>query len=470
MFLLDGAEASRLALVDADGREWTYNALRQSVCLVASLLELPRRSLVFCYCGMDAVTVIAYLAAVTAGHAVALLDHSLPADRRRDLTERYQPELILQGVQASTDSGAGYERLAASEPGFLADRSAHIDPRPIHPELSVLLSTSGTTGSPKFVRLSRRNVESNAASICRTLGIGPSERAIASLPFHYSYGLSVLNSHLLAGAGLVLTSASVIEPTFWARFDDNRCTSFAGVPYTYEMLARIGFERKPLPSLITMTQAGGKLQVPLLQRFHAHMASRGGRFFVMYGQTEATARIACLPSDLLEQKLGSAGRAIPGGTLSIEQDGTICPTGVTGEIVYRGPNVMMGYAMSRDDLGRPDELGGVLRTGDIGHLDRDGFLFVTGRSKRIAKVFGLRVNLDEIESLLRSRGPVAAVPGDDRVRIYCECGNSEDLPAWARELGRAVRINHAAFDVRRVDALPLTPSGKIDYPALQRWG
>jgi acyl-CoA synthetase (AMP-forming)/AMP-acid ligase II len=197
------------------------------------------------------------------------------------------------------------------------------------------------------------------------------------------------------------------------------------------------------------------------------MASRGGRFFVMYGQTEATARIACLPSHFLEKKLGSAGQAISGGTLSIEQDGAVCPPGVTGEIVYRGPNVMMGYATSRDDLARPDDLGGVLRTGDVGYLDGDEFLFVTGRSKRIAKVFGLRINLDEIEGLLRSRGPVAAVAGEDRVRIYCECVSGEDLAAWARELGRALRIHHAAFDVRRVDALPLTPSGKIDYPALQ---
>ena len=136
------------------------------------------------------------------------------------------------------------------------------------------------------------------------------------------------------------------------------------------------------------------------------MAARGGRFFVMYGQTEATARIAYVPPDRLSEKLGSAGIAIPGGRLSIEPAGAGTMDGpVTGEVVYEGPNVMLGYATGSGDLALGDELGGVLRTGDIGYLDEDGFLFLVGRSKRIAKVFGLRINLDEVEAAMREHGP-----------------------------------------------------------------
>jgi acyl-CoA synthetase (AMP-forming)/AMP-acid ligase II len=240
-----------------------------------------------------------------------------------------------------------------------------------------------------------------------------------------------------------------------------------GVPYTYQMLARVGFERMDLPALRTLTQAGGKLGVESISRFHAHMASRGGRFFVMYGQTEAAPRIACLPWDRLEEKLGSAGIALPGGRLCVDPgDGSEAGPGVAGEILYFGPNVMMGYATSRGELSRGDDLKGVLATGDLGHLDAEGFLFITGRSKRIGKVFGLRVNLDEVEASLRVHGPTAVVAGDDRLVIHCEWGDLASFAAVARQLATEMRVNHSAFAFRRVDSLPLTASGKVDYPLL----
>jgi acyl-CoA synthetase (AMP-forming)/AMP-acid ligase II len=316
------------------------------------------------------------------------------------------------------------------------------------------------------VRLTWRNVESNARAIIEALGIGPDERAIASLPFHYSYGLSVLNSHLVAGGSVLVTDASVIEPRFWALFDEWRCTSFAGVPYTYEILLRTGFEKRALPSLRTMTQAGGRLHPDHVERFHRWMIARGGRLFVMYGQTEATARIACLPPELLPFKRGAAGRAIPGGELAIESETGSTVSG-TGEVVYRGPNVMMGYATERADLARGDELGGVLRTGDLGYLDEDGILFITGRAKRIAKVFGLRVNLDELEGMLRARGPVAAVGAENSIHLHCEFGCEAEFSALAREMAAKLRVNHSAFRFVRVSALPLTANGKVDYPKLQ---
>jgi acyl-CoA synthetase (AMP-forming)/AMP-acid ligase II len=311
-------------------------------------------------------------------------------------------------------------------------------------------------------------VSSNAASISTTLAIAPTDRAVSSLPLHYSYGLSVLNSHLTSGACIVLTDRGPLDRAFWDIVRDLRCTSFAGVPYSYQLLERIGFDRFDLPSLKTMTQAGGKLDEGRVARFHRLMAARGGRFFVMYGQTEATARIAVLPSGSLPQKLGSAGRVIPGGRLEIEVDGVLAEgPGVMGEIVYSGPNVMMGYATGRADLSRGDELGGRLHTGDLGYLDADGCLYISGRTKRISKVSGYRVDLDEVEARLASHGPTAVVGTDEVIVAFCEYGDEESLQKLRLELAHMLSLHYQVILFRRVDALPRTPNGKLDYAALE---
>jgi long-chain acyl-CoA synthetase len=320
----------------------------------------------------------------------------------------------------------------------------------------VLLSTSGTTGSPRLVRLARRNLEANAASIAEYLEIDAGERAIASLPIHYSYGLSVLNSHLAAGASIVLTRESVIRPGFWEQAAAQGATSFAGVPYTYAMLERTGLLRTRAPkTLRTLTQAGGRLAPEAIVALHELMAERGGRLFVMYGQTEATARIAYVPPDALPDKAGTIGLPIPRGELRVDD----------GELVYRGPNVMLGYAEDRADLARGDDLGGELRTGDLGHRDDDGFFVVTGRSARIAKVFGLRVNLDEVEAAARRFGAVAAVDAGDAVRLFVE-GDAVDPREVRTHLADLMHVNSRAFDVHGIERLPTRGSGKIDYAAL----
>jgi acyl-CoA synthetase (AMP-forming)/AMP-acid ligase II len=190
---------------------------------------------------------------------------------------------------------------------------------------------------------------------------------------------------------------------------------------------------------------------------------------VMYGQTEAAPRMATLPSERLTEKLGSAGPAIPGGSFSIRLDDGAETTepGATGEVVYRGPNVMMGYAEAEAELAAGDEVGGVLATGDLGHLDGDGFLFITGRLKRIGKVFGVRVSLDDVEQMLRGHGAVAVVPGGDKIVVWLEGAEDQARKNVAKELSERLRQHVSGFDVRAIDALPLLPSGKIDYRALE---
>ena len=261
----------------------------------------------------------------------------------------------------------------------------------------------------------------------------------------------MLNSHLLRGATVLLEREGLLRAGFWRAVDTHRATSLAAVPYQYEMLRRLRFDPAQHPSLTTLTQAGGRLHPDLVADFARRM---NGGLYVMYGQTEATARMTVLPPDRLADKVGSAGLPVPGGSLAV--DG--------GEVVYTGPNVMMGYAESAADLARGDELGGVLRTGDLGHLDDEGFLFLTGRAKRIGKVFGVRVNLDDVERSLAAHGPVAAVAGDDRLRVFLEGGDPRTVRS---ELAARLGTHVSGLDVRAVDRLPLLPTGKIDYRTLE---
>ncbi|HEX6851058.1 MAG TPA: AMP-binding protein [Candidatus Polarisedimenticolaceae bacterium] len=454
-------EAARPALVDgASGASVTYGELLRSADdLAAAFPGGGRKSLGFVLGRNRPATVAAYLAALRGGAAAYLANASLAEPLQHQLIETYRPDWIAATVPFAAPPGY---RLAPSwldsREGALWVRTAPSDDAPPHDALAIMLSTSGTTGSPKLVRLSAANLQANAASIASYLEIGADERPLASLALHYSYGLSVLNSHLLAGATVVLTDASVVDRAFWTLLAEQRATSIAGVPFTYATLHRLRFDPGTHRSLRTMTQAGGRLE-PALQDHFARAATRGGaRFFVMYGQTEATARISFVPPDALPRKLGSIGRAIPGGALSIDGD--------DGEIVYRGPNVMLGYATARADLSRGDELGGTLRTGDLGRRDDEGYYFITGRLRRFVKLFGHRVNLDELEvAMAAAMGEAVACHGvDDRIVVLLE--SPERRPEAERLLTSRFALNPTAVRVVDGRRIPRTPTGKVDYPAI----
>jgi acyl-CoA synthetase (AMP-forming)/AMP-acid ligase II len=429
------------------------------------------KALLFLLCRNDVFTTSTYAAALDSGHAVAMLDGSRPIEATAELVAAYRPVWFCGAAgtgNALASLGIAVERVVQLERGELV--ALGYEAPSVHRELAVLLSTSGTTGSRKFVRLSQRNIESNATAIAQYLELGARDRPISSLPLHYTFGLSVLNSHWTAGAAVVLTAESVIQRTFWDVFRDYACTTLAGVPYTYMMLERVGFRDMDLPSLTTMQQAGGALDRRLAGIYSEHMARQGGRLFVMYGQTEATARMAYVPPDRLAEKLGSAGIPVPGGRIWIEGGERQSPDGpLVGEVVYEGPNVMMGYAVGPEDLARGDELGGALRTGDIGYQDDDGYLYLVGRSKRIAKVFGLRVNLDEVEAMLREHGPVAVVGREDAIWAFCAFGNDESVAAVGDALARRLRVHRTAVHARHVEDIPATEAGKVDYQLVQRW-
>jgi long-chain acyl-CoA synthetase len=443
------------AVRDDAGRSLTYAQLAQRCDSLNEKFGAGKK-LVFILCGNNIDSVVGYLAALRGGHTVMMLDQAIHGPSLSQLIGVYDPSFLWR-----PDASGGHYCLQRLH----SERHASL-----HPELALLLSTSGTTGSPRQVRLSLKNLYANAASIAEYLHIGDDDRPITTLPLHYSYGLSVLNSHLGRGAMLLLSSNALTQREFWQFFREQGATSFGGVPYTYEILARLRFAGMTLPSLRTLTQAGGRLSVELVKEFSDLAAARGIRFYVMYGQTEATARIAYMPPDKIAQRPGSVGIAIPRGRVWIEnanQEKLTDPY-VSGELVYAGDNVMMGYAECKDDLALPDVMQGVLRTGDLAYFDEEAYLYISGRLKRFLKMFGNRVNLDEIERYVTtSLGYEVACGGEDNHLLVAGKGaDNSALCEIKQHIIARYRFHHSAVTLVSVPAFPVSASGKIQYRQL----
>ena len=437
-----GGGHDEVALVGERG-SIAYGELRDRVAQRSALLGADRR-LVLLAARRDEETIVSLLAALAGGHPVIMIDGESDAGAaetlRAGILAEYDPDTIV----SSPDGEALIEHRR--------DSSAH----ELHPELALLLSTSGSTGSPKLVRISHANLVSNARSIVEYLGLAPGDRGATTLPLHYSYGLSIITSHLAAGASVLLTELSVVEPAFWSDVEAAGVTSLAGVPHSFDLIEASGARPLELPTLRCITQAGGRLGPERVRQWARDSAAHGVDFVVMYGATEATARMAYLPPALAEQRPEAIGIAIPGGALRIDApDDEGC-----GELVYTGPNVMMGYASTPADLARGPELD-ALRTGDLARRAADGLVEIVGRSSRFVKIFGLRVDLDRVEALLAERGIAAhAVESGDGVLVGSpDLDELECVPAL---LASATGLPTRCFRVAMVEGLAITSSGKPD--------
>jgi acyl-CoA synthetase (AMP-forming)/AMP-acid ligase II len=437
------SHGARPALVTAQGAV-SYADLDARVRDFAHDVLGPQRRLVLIESANRVETVVAHLAALQHGHAVMLVPD---ADRAVDLMTAYDPDVVVRRA-SGVGGGAGATDGAVE---VRREGSAH----DLHPDLAMAMSTSGSTGSPKLVRLSHANLRSNAASIATYLRLRPQDRAATSLPMHYCYGLSVLHSHLMAGASLLLTENSVVDPCFWDAFDAEQATSLAGVPYTFDLLDRSGFAERRHPSLRYLTQAGGRMAPETVRRYAERGLREGWELVVMYGATEATARMAYLPAHLATRRPEAIGMPIPGGALRIDPD--------TSELVYSGPNVMLGYAETAADLA----LGRTvteLRTGDLARV-RDGLFEVTGRTGRHAKIFGLRIDLDRVEQAATTHGtPVWCVADDDRIHAFTTRPRAG--ATVAERVLAATGLPRHAVSSRVLAELPFTASGKPDRQAL----
>jgi acyl-CoA synthetase (AMP-forming)/AMP-acid ligase II len=470
-----GLASPSARLIDGvTGAQWSGERLRAAVdAVAAALASLPPGPIV-CLTANDVASVLRYLGVRAADRPAMLVDATIPAAELADLVHRFEPSAVL-GLTAGQTRAAGATRVGVRPdpppPGYGSADAAKAGPmwtrdrapaHAPHPDLRLLLATSGSTGRPRLVRQSERSVQASAAAIGAALHIDENEVAITALPLYYTLGLSVLHSHLRAGATVVVESRGVLDRGFWDSVDRYGVTSITGVPHTYELLIRQPWRPTDNPSVRRLCASGARIRDAVALHFHTEMQTHGGAFFVMYGQTEAGSRICVLPPEHLPAKLGSVGPPIPGTRLSIEAPG---PDGV-GEVVCHSDTVMMGYAETAADLARGDDLAGVWPTGDHGRLDGDGYLWLSGRASRIGKAYGVRVSLDAVEHVSSAIAPTAAVAGDDRVLLWCEGIGEERLAEVAALVADRLRIHRTAVIVSAVPELPRRANGKVNYDAL----
>ncbi len=471
MKILNGKDDDT-AIITEDGGHISYGELNMRCRTFPK--SMSHRSLLIIICSNTVECISGYIGSLMGEHVPLLLGADTDFAMLSGFLEAYRPGYVWVGkeelVKGLTDKrhflkvfGMGnYVLLKTDYKKIILDQ-----------ELALLLTTSGTTGNLKTVRLSKKNLLSNTQSICEYLEIKESHRAITTLPMNYTYGLSVINTHFYRGASILLTDRSVIDRKFWDSFRKHQVTSVAGVPYTYELFCRMGFRKMNLPSLRFMTQAGGALKEKEWSYLSRYSKENGCRFFVMYGQTEATARMSYLPPEKVKSKTGSIGNAIPGGKLYVinENGQEINRPYEEGQIVYEGPNVMMGYAVSVNELAQGDEQHGKLYTGDIGYYDEEGDFYVTGRMNRFTKIYGKRINLDDVErALCKKMGCQAVCIGRDDDIVLIHDGGVDEEREGIKELCDRYAIGRKNIVSIRTEEIPYTASGKIDYKtAVKKW-
>lgn len=452
-FISRNVSNEKIALFDANKNAITYGQLLDLTILLKNH-----------YFGGIAMLKIAnevhllalYVAFIEAKIPVMLIDSKVEDSFFDLLIKEYQPSIVV----AESFEDSNYQISTFSEFIFTSGSKQ----TQVNQILGLMLTTSGSTGNPKFVRISHDALRSNSRDIAQGLDIDSSHVAITCLPTSYTYGLSIVNSHIFAGASILVTEETIVTKEFWEMIDQFGVTSFAGVPTTYKLLRQMRWSPGKYKSLRYATQAGGRLQDDDRKYFLDLLEAEGIEFIIMYGQTEATARITICPSDFLKNNISTAGFPIPNGEIEIiEKD----ENGV-GSVVYKGPNVMLGYAESAEDLMSGDNNKGVLETGDMGYL-QDGALFLTGRIKRIVKIFGIRVSLDDVDAWISQFATGVAIQGNDTIEIFIEESSAKSTPTSMKsELAKKLKVHPSGLNIHEIDSLPLLISGKVDLRALER--
>lgn len=359
------------AIVTDLGYLYSYNELENQSERFASYID--NRSVVAFLTSNSIECIVGYMGCLNNKIVPILLSESIHYEQLKIILDDYKPSYIWIPEKCK-DNFINYQQIYRMNNYVLFKlNNLRVE---LNDKLALLLSTSGSTGSSKLVRISYENIQTNTKSIIKALDIKKGDRAITVLPFNYTYGLSVINTHLYMGATILLTNIPVYKKEFWDFFSKYGGTSFSGVPYTYEMLIKLRLLNKFPTSVRAITQAGGSLDIIYQKEISEYAVEKNIEFYVMYGQTEATARIACMRLDNDMQHIGSVGKFIYGINGEISD---------TGELVVHGKSISMGYAENSEDLCKGDDNKGVLHTGDIATMDEKGYIYWKGRKDRNKK-------------------------------------------------------------------------------------
>ena len=451
-----------IAAIDAQGNELSYGEL----CGFAEELRMAMspRSLVFIMAENNVGGIVWTIGSIAAKQVPLILNAHTEEGLFNNLMEIYKPAYICVPLNSPLVDKYKVTKEAFSYILLSTDN----EPCELHDELSHLLPTSGSTGSPKLVRHKYENIDAAALNISTFFELNEGERPLLVLPLYYTMGLSVVFSHLYVGATILITNQNMTDRAFWQFIKDEKATSFTGVPYSFEILNLMRFFRMDLPDLKLLTQGGGKMSKTLNQKFVEYCQNTGKRWIATYGQSEGTARMAYLPAEWAESKMGSIGRAVPNGEMFlIDAVGNVIEEAhVEGEMCYRGKNVTMGYAYKQEDLMLGDERNGFLRTGDLAYKDEDDCFYIVGRMGRFLKLYGMRIGLDECEQIIKTKYPIecACVGNDEKMYVYI---TDESLQSQVKEeLVAKTKLVASAFEIRVIAQIPKNEAGKILYSKL----
>ncbi len=450
----------KIKLIDKFGNSVSRKIIFDDYSTIKTIFKKNRfKKLIFLLLENSYESIVFYLSLLKSGNTIALISSNIKLSSLSELVKIYKPNSIITKKKVDLKNYKEIYKLKDYS-CFESNKEYNHD---INEELFFLLTTSGSTGSSKFVRISYKNIENNTKSITNFLKITSQDKLITTLPPDYTYGFSLLNTHLFKGSTIILNDYSIVQRQFWELLKKTKATTFGGVPYTFDLLRMIGFEKYNLPSLNYITQAGGKLSSENHKYFFNILKRKKIKFIIMYGATEATSRMSYLPWPKCGKKIGSIGIPIPGAKMEIG----VSDKKKIGEIVYKGKNVSLGYANSFKDLKKGDLNNGKLNTGDIGYKDNQGFYYIVGRKKRFIKLLGHRINLDELETQLRK---LICFKG-----IYCTGNDNELIVLLAKInlrhkvlscLNKEFKISKNLIKLKYFKKLSLTNSGKINYKTL----
>lgn len=467
------------------GGHHTYGELRAAVARMSRILDREvgtAGSRIGLLSGNSFFFLASYLAVMRSGHTVVpFATVSTPQDVTAKARFIGCETLLLDSAAGARFADVAREMRTALTEDSIADGPeedlAETPAATPAPE-AALMFTSGTTGRPRAVRVTHANIMANTDSIIDYLGLTRADRMLVMLPFSYCYGLSLLHTHLRVGGSLCICDTLAFPETVVSTLQRESCTGIAGVPSSYQLLLRASsFASATLPSLRHMQQAGGRLPPALVGELAT--SRRPARLFVMYGQTEATARLSYLPPEDIESRPGSIGRGIPGVTLRIaDESGRDLPVGAVGEIRARGASITPGYWNDPEaSAAKYDD--GELRTGDLARADGDGYLYIVDRQADFIKSWGYRVSSQEVEDAIMALPDVvaAAVVGrpdrdaGEAIVAFCTPRHHAEISPHdvSRHCATTLAKHLVPHEVRLIPEMPLNANGKVAKSILRKW-
>ena len=459
--------SSNSCIIDDELNEYSYKDLLFDVKKFTKYFK--KRSIAFLICRNNYEFIVSYVGLIKSKTVFFLINNEINEKRLLNLINLYKPEFIISPTDKKINK-RDLKKIYQIKEKYNLFKTNIKNKNKIHKDLALLISTSGSTGTAKFVKLSYSNLYDNAQKISQYLNIKSIDRPITTMEPSYSYSMSILNSHLISGASIIVTEKSLFEKNFWKLLKEKKATTFGGVPFIYSILKKLKFEKFILPSLKYITQAGGNLNNALINHFIKICKNKKIKLFIMYGQTEASPRMSFLDWRYINQKLGSIGKPLKGGKFLLydKNNKIIYKNNKEGELIYEGKNIMLGYAENLSDLKTKDKNKKRLFTGDLAKRDKDGFYYITGRKSRFIKIYGNRISLDEVENEINKQGFECACTGEeDQLKIYINNSyNIEKLIKYIRENFKINRSNLLLFEISKI---PRNDNGKILYSHLKKY-